>query len=95
MSRVASFLRAAFAVGVLLGSLSLVTWRQSRALEVLTELDDVRQRASVAEAERVELERTIQALESRSSIVPRARRRLGMHTATTSELVILPGDLKP
>jgi cell division protein FtsB len=87
--------RTAFAVIALLSSLGLVTWRQSRALEALTQLEHVRQRASVVEAERVDVERQIQTLESRSSIVPRARNRLGMHTATTSELVILPGDLKP
>ena len=87
--------RAGFAVVSLLGSLVVVTWRQSRAFEELGRLDEVRRLTSVAEAERVELERSIQVLESRGRVVPLARERLGMHTATTAEMVILPGELKP
>jgi len=95
MSNVGSFARAGFAVTALLGSLALVTWRQSRAFEALGRLDEIRRQTSLAEAERVELERSIQVLESRVRIVPLARKRLGMHTATTSEMVILPGELRP
>ncbi len=95
MKGLASLLRAAVTVAVLLGSLGLVTWRQSRAFEAAARLDDVRRQISVAEAEHVELERHIQVLESRTHVVPAARARLGMHTATTSELVILPGDVNP
>jgi cell division protein FtsL len=83
--------RAAFAFTVLLGALGLVTWRQSRALEALGSLDDIRRELSVGEAEQVELERTIQVLESRARVVPAARERLGMHTPKGSEFVILPG----
>lgn len=95
MNDVLPFVRAALAVVTLLGSLALVTWRQSRALEVLERLDDVRTQISVAEAERVDLERHIQVLESRSRVVPEARDRLGMHTAVVSELVILPAEVTP
>jgi cell division protein FtsL len=95
MRGVASVLRAAFAVTALVGSLALVTWRQSRAFETGARVDEVRRQISVAEAEQVDLERHIQVLESRTHVVPAARKRLGMHTATTSELVILPGDMKP
>ena len=49
--------------------------------------------ASVAAAERVELERSIQVLESRQRVVPEARDRLGMHIPTGSELVQLPGGV--
>jgi hypothetical protein len=42
----------------------------------------------VAQAERVEIEREIQALRSRSRIVPEAR-ALGMHTPAADEQVIL------
>ena len=77
------------------GSLALVPWRQSRALEVMSRLDEVRRQTSLAEADRVELERSIQVLESRARVVPLARTRLGMHTATTAEMVILPGELRP
>lgn len=95
MIGVAPFLRAAFAVVALLASLWLVTWRQSRAFEALGRLDEIRRETSVAESERVELERTIQVLESRARVVPEARERLGMHVAASAELVILPGETKP
>lgn len=81
--------RAAVTIAVLLGSLGLVTWRQSRALETLAELDEVRQRASVARAQVVELDRDIQFLLSRARVVPEARASLGMHTPDASELEIL------
>ncbi|HKJ01751.1 MAG TPA: hypothetical protein VJ997_04830 [Longimicrobiales bacterium] len=95
MIELGPFLRAGFAVMALLGSLAMVTWRQSRALEALSRLDEVRRQTSVAEADRVELQRAIQVLESRGRVVPLARERLGMHTATAAELVILPGESKP
>jgi len=81
--------RAAVTFAVLLGSLGLVTWRQSRALETLAELDAVRGQASVARAQVVELDRDIQVLTSRARVVPEARRRLGMHTPDASELEII------
>lgn len=95
MREIAPFIRAGFAVMALLGSLTLVTWRQSRAFEVMGRLDEIRRQTSVAEAERVELERSIEVLEGRARVVPLARTRLGMHTATAAEMVILPGELKP
>ena len=95
MIELGPFLRAAFAVTSLLSSLWLVTWRQSRAFEGLAALDEIRREMSVAEAERVDLERVIQVLESRARVVPEARDRLGMHIAASNELVILPGETKP
>lgn len=95
MIEVGPFLRAGFAVVALLASLWSVTWRQSRALDALAQLDEIRRQTSVAEAERVDLERSIQVLESRARVVPEARDRLGMHIAASTELVILPGESKP
>ncbi len=95
MTDLLAVLRAGLAVVVLLTSLGLVTWRQSRALEALAELDHTRRQASVAAAERVELERRIQVLESRGRVVPAAREHLGMHTPDATELVILPGERTP
>ena len=92
MKPLGPFMRATLAVVVLLGALALVPWRQSRALEALANLDQLRRQASVAAAERVDLERNIQVLESRGRVVPLARDRLGMHTPSAAELVILPGD---
>lgn len=82
----------ALAVAILLASLSLVTWRQSRAYEANEALDGVRRARSLAEAERSELIRRIQYLESRGRVVPDARRRLGMHSPGASEIVLLPGE---
>jgi cell division protein FtsL len=83
--------RIAVTVAVLVCSLGFVTWRQSRALEVNQELDDLRRQVSVALGERVELEREAQVLRSRNKIVPRAR-VLGLHTPGASEQVILGKD---
>jgi hypothetical protein len=88
-------LRASFAVAAFLGALNMVTWRQSRAYEALTRLDQIHRQTSVAMAERVDLERSVQVLESRARVVPAARARLHMHTPGSAELVILSGDLKP
>ena len=90
-----ALIRAALTIVTLLGSLGLVTWRQSRAFEALGALDDARRLVSVNEAERVDMARTIQVMESRAQVVPRARDELGMHTPDATELVILPGDLTP
>lgn len=81
--------RSAVAVAALLVSLATVTWRQSRTLEVLAELDEVRWRSATARAEVVELERRIRSLESRARVVSLARDGLGMRMPDASELVIL------
>jgi len=81
--------RIAVTLVLLLASLGFVTWRQSRALETLATLDELRRSTSVARAQVVELDREIQFLESRARVVPAARSRLSMHTPDGSELVIL------
>ncbi len=83
--------RTAVTFAFLVSSLGFLTWRQSRALEAHSELDEVRRQASVAQAERVELQREIQVLESRSRIVPEAR-ELGLHSPGAAEQVILAVD---
>lgn len=83
--------RAALALAALLAALCLVAWRQARALEALAGLEQVRQDRALALAERSDLERRIQYLESRGRTVPQARARLGMHTPEATEMVILPG----
>jgi len=85
--------RVTVTFAVFVGSLGFVTWRQSRAFEAHVELEELRRQVSVARAERVELERSIQVLVSRGRIVPEAIDRLGMHLPDGSELVILPGEL--
>lgn len=80
---------AALSLALLLAALSLVAWRQSRALEALAALDEVRRDRAIAQAEHVELNRRVQRLESRARVVPRARARLSMHTPAAHEIVIL------
>ena len=84
--------RAVLSAVLLIGALALVVYRQSRALEALAELDRVRADRGVAIAERADLERRIQMLESRSRVVPEARRRLGMRTPDATEIVYLAGE---
>lgn len=84
--------RVAIAVAVFLGALSLVAWRQSRALETLATLDRLRQEVALARAERAELQRRARHLESRGRVVPEARARLDMHLPGASEIVYLAGD---
>ena len=83
-------IRLALAFAALLGALTMVIYRQSRALEVLRAADEMRGARVIAEAERAELTRRIQKLESRARVVADARDRLGMHVPSASEIVILP-----
>ncbi len=86
--------RTALAMAALLIALSLVTWRQARAREALVELDTLRREISLVQAENGELERRIAHLESRGRVVAAARERLGMHTPTAREIVLLSGDAR-
>lgn len=83
--------RVALAVACLLASLSLVAWRQSRGLEALGGLDAIQNEISLSRAERSELERHIQYLQSYGRVVRDARERLGMRIPGTSEQVLLLG----
>lgn len=84
------WVRAFAWVLLLLGSLMVVTWRQTRGRDLEQELSLTRQRHANAEAERVELVRRIEQLRSRARIVKVARTRLGMHIPTDREIVFLP-----
>ena len=82
----------AVATVALLSSLVLVAWRQSRALEALAELDRVREGRALAEAEKADLERRIEHLESRGRIVREARATLRMRAPQAREIIILSGE---
>jgi cell division protein FtsL len=84
--------RTALCVSALLASLSLVAWRQSRAMEVLEEVDRARKEIALARAEQAELNRRIQYLGSYGRVVSDARRRLRMHVPDASEQVLLAGE---
>ena len=92
MRRPAGILRVALVFAVLLASLSLVVHRQSRALELLRALDTARNDIAALEAERAELTRRLQKLNSRAYVVRAAGERLGMHVPAGAELVILRMD---
>lgn len=84
----------ALSVALLLASLSLVTWRQSRARAGLARLDEIERERSLAESELAELRGRVQHLESRSRVVS-AGRELGLHIPAASEIQLLrrPGGL--
>lgn len=80
---------------LLLLSLSIVTWRQTIGVARERALRETQSERTIAEAERMELERRMQALGSRSRIVRVARERLGMRLPTDGEIVILPVAAAP
>ncbi len=84
-------IRMALLFAGFLASLSLVVWRQSRALDVLSELDELGRERAVLEARRAKLVRTLDVLESRSRIAELAARR-GMRLPGGDEIVLLPLD---
>jgi cell division protein FtsB len=89
MRRGTGAIRTGAAFALLFASLSLVVWRQSRALEELRGLDAARAERSSLQAERSELQREIQRLESRPHVVAAAGARLGLRVPTHDEIVIL------
>lgn len=72
-----------------MGSLSLVAWRQARALEVLEQADRLEREVDLTRAEVEELIARIDRLGSRSRVVQQARERLGMRMPRASEIVFL------
>lgn len=82
-------LMLALGFAVLLGSLSAVIWRQSRALESQRRAEELRDDAALFEAQRAQLAHRIQELEARGRVVEVAGARLGMHVPTSDEIVLL------
>lgn len=94
MKRRTGAIRLGAAFALLFTSLSLVVWRQSRALEELRGLDEARSTRAVLQAERSELQREIQSLESRSRIIV-AGARLKLRVPSAAEIVILRAPDQP
>jgi cell division protein FtsL len=82
-------IRVALAFAALLAALTSVVWRQSRALEELRVLDEVRSERAIREAERATLMASIQTLEGRARIRRVAETQLGMRVPTAEDLVTL------
>jgi cell division protein FtsL len=83
-------IRAGLLFLLLLGSLTLVVWRQSQALEMQRALDSVRSERALAESQRAALARRIERLESRARVSEAAASRLNMRVPSGREIVILP-----
>jgi cell division protein FtsL len=90
MRKGAPVIRGGLLFLLLLGSLTLVVWRQSRALEMQRSLELVRQERVVEESRRTALLRRVEQLESRTRVSQAAGARLGMRLPSGEELVILP-----
>jgi cell division protein FtsL len=84
------FLRLFAWLLLLLGSLAVVAWRQTEGVAREKVLREMRSERAVVDAERMEMQRRIQALSARSRVVRVARERLGMHLPGDREVVILP-----
>lgn len=82
-------IRMSVGFALLFASLSLVVWRQSRALDELRGLDAARSERVLLQAERSELQREIQQLESRAYVAVVAGRRLGLRMPGAGEIVFL------
>jgi cell division protein FtsL len=89
MKRGNGAIRTSISFGLLFASLSLVVWRQSRALEELRSLDTARSERTVLQAERSALQREIHQLESRSRIMAVAGRGMGLRLPAADEIVFL------
>ena len=89
MKRGTGAIRMGIACALLFGSLSLVVWRQSRALVELGRLDAARAERALLQAERSELQHAIQQLESRTRIVAVAGERFGLRNPSGDEIVFL------
>jgi cell division protein FtsB len=81
-------IRMGIACALLFASLSLVVWRQSRALEEQRALDALAHERVLLQAERSQLQREIQGLESRTRVVTAAA-RYGLRGPTGAEIVFL------
>lgn len=89
MKRGTGAIRMGVAFALLFASLSMVVWRQSRALEALRGMESARAERVLLQAKRSELQREIQRLESRARIVAVAGAHLGLRVPAASEIVIL------
>jgi cell division protein FtsL len=89
MKRGRGAIRMSAALALLFASLALVIWRQSRTLEELRALEAARSERAVLQAERSELQRELQRLESRARIVAVAGERLKLRTPNADEIVFL------
>ena len=89
MKRGTGAIRMGAAFTLLFASLSMVVFRQGRALDALRSMEAARTERVMLQAERSDLQREIQRLESRARVVAVAGSRLGLRVPAASEIVIL------
>jgi len=75
---------------MILGALLVVTWRQTKGLELEAGLRTLETQRELLEAERMNHLRKIRELQSRARVVQVARDRLGMRLAVGDEIIFLP-----
>lgn len=88
--RTPAWVRAAGWLCLLLGALLVVTWRQTRGLQLEEGLRTLETQREILEADRMSHLRQIRELQSRARVVRVARERLGMRLAVGDEIVFLP-----
>jgi hypothetical protein len=84
----------ALAFAAFLGSLSLVIWRQSRALDLLRDVDGTRTERASIESQKSRLTGRIQQMESRTRILAVAGEWWGLRVPSTDEefvIMLRPG----
>src|SRR5690349_716510 len=84
----------AFWLVALLAALCLVIARQTSALNAARALTDLRESRAALEGRRAELDRRVRTAQSRSVLLPRAR-KLGLRLPADTEIILIPGPSEP
>jgi len=84
----------AFWLVALLAALWLVIARQTAALNAARALTDLREARASLEGRRAELERRVRIAQSRSVLLPRAR-KLGLRLPADTEIILIPAPPEP
>jgi len=84
----------AFWLVALLAALWLVIARQTAALNAARALTDMREQRASLEGRRAELDRRVRLAQSRSVLLPRAR-KLGLRLPADTEIILIPAPPDP
>lgn len=78
----------------LLASLSLVIARQTASLNAARELNDLREERASLEGRRADLERRVRTAQSRTVLLPKARKQ-GLRLPADTEIILIPTPSEP
>jgi cell division protein FtsL len=84
----------AFWLVTLLASLSLVIARQTASLNAARELNDLREERGSLEGRRADLERRVRTAQSRTVLLPKARKQ-GLRLPADTEIILIPTPSEP